>query len=205
MESWGFVLFAVLGALVIMSFFYRASQPPVSATQDRESAPILPAPDLAVPATPSAAAIHEKNQRAFVIAKHNTLGYLVLYAYKSRKGGRHGQIPGGRVDEGEMREIAAVRELREETGIEVPYKRLSLLMHLGEKHFYLLELTDEDSVEGGKVAPLVGGKFRANLSSEHQEYSFVPTAKQAANEVAKHSGGACAHVLHQLADGGALL
>ena len=39
----------------------------------------------------------DKVKKAFVIAKHATLGLLLLKAYKKKKGEHH-QLPGGRID-----------------------------------------------------------------------------------------------------------
>lgn len=212
------VILLVLAILASIAYNFRnqfhieVADPLVVGTL-QENTPILSHSHQAAPAATTTTngnkAMTSKDQRAFVIGKHRDRGYLVLYAFKNRKGGKHGQIPGGRVDEGEMREIAAVRELREETGIAVSYKRLKPLMHVGEKHFFLLELTDEDSVERGtQVSSLGDGDdegFCINLSSEHVDFKFIPDALQAAQEIRKHSGGTCAYVLEQLVHGGALL
>lgn len=37
-------------------------------------------------------------ERAFIIAEHETYGYMLLTAFKKRKG-RHHQLPGGHIDE----------------------------------------------------------------------------------------------------------
>ena len=57
--------------------------------------------------------------RAFVVVRHNSRGYLLLRAYK-RKKGVHYQLPGGRIDRDDASPAsAAARELFEETGVDL--------------------------------------------------------------------------------------
>ena len=130
------------------------------------------------------------DSRSFLIVKHNTNGYLILNAYKERKG-QHGQLPGGRIDVNEAPEQAAVREFFEETGILVSSPRLKRLPSIGNKYFFFLEITDSDQVKGGTLSNS-GETFRLKLSEEHVSYTFYKDIHAASKAVLKHSGGTSA-------------
>ena len=128
-------------------------------------------------------------ERAFVIAKHPKHGFLVLYAYKDKKGGEHGQLPGGRVDRGEHRQIAAVRELLEETGMIISTDRLRPLKHIADGYFFFaLDLMDSDQVKGGDVCSS-GEDFKLKMSEEHTRFQFFKDWKSASAAVVRHSKG----------------
>jgi len=139
----------------------------------------------------------DRDARAFLIARHNKHGYLVLNAFKERKG-QHGQLPGGRIDLGENGAVASVRELFEETGILVTTDRIKYLWPIGNKHFYYVELNDNDQVKGGQLSHS-GEQFRLKLSDEHISFSFYKDIHAAAKAVLRHSGGAPANALEKYA------
>lgn len=135
--------------------------------------------------------------RAFVIARHEDNGYLVLKGFKNRKG-LHGQLPGGKIDGSDASAAAgAARELFEETGVDVRSEldRLELASFsdgsdaLKRRQFFRLRLTAADAV--GAKKPDSGEEFALRLSHEHVGYVFEQEPTKFANWVAQHSGGNC--------------
>lgn len=134
--------------------------------------------------------------KAFVICFHREHGFLVLYAYKAKKG-RHGQLSGGGVDEGEEPITAAARELFEETGLRVDLDRLKFFMDIDGKRFFVLELFDSDSCGNlpGFAMPSSGQNFLLKLSKEHVGFCFIKDRLRACEAIQLHSGGTCAIAL----------
>lgn len=187
------ILEAVAFALLFCVFIavMRASHP----VNSGETAPLV--------TTNSSDSVKHSSQlgeRAFVIAQHPEHGFLILYAFKKRKGGRVGQLPGGRVDLGEHRLNAALRELGEETGMHIEESRLQPLPPQGSKFFYYLQLHDSDQVQAGSDLPTSGEPFKLKLSTEHNEFAFVKDANTAAWDLVKHSGGDSARAMKEYAD-----
>eukprot|EP01012_Entosiphon_sulcatum_P029976 TRINITY_DN3675_c0_g1_i4.p2 TRINITY_DN3675_c0_g1~~TRINITY_DN3675_c0_g1_i4.p2 ORF type:complete len:168 (+),score=28.94 TRINITY_DN3675_c0_g1_i4:24-506(+) len=143
--------------------------------------------------------------RAFVFAHHPQHGFLLLQADKKRKGGLHFQVPGGHVDDVEVKThgleractVAAARELFEETGIDIRNALDRLIpardrngRHLivKDRYFYALQLSDADSIQNG-LPPLSGEPFPLRLSHEHTGFTFMKDQLKAADAVESHSGG----------------
>lgn len=133
--------------------------------------------------------------RAFVIVRHKEYGYLILKAFKNRKG-LHGQLPGGKVDSTDASPAAGVaRELFEECGIDIRdnLDRLKLAsfpngkVALGKRQYFRLVITDQDRV--GDRKPDSGQDFELLLSNEHVGYVFEQDALKASEWLALHSGG----------------
>ncbi|GBG25103.1 Hypothetical Protein FCC1311_013202 [Hondaea fermentalgiana] len=146
----------------------------------------------------------DKVVKAFVIAHHDTLGYLVLKAFKNRKG-IHGQLPGGNLDfDDASPAFGAAREVFEETGIDLRANlaRLRLAVfpdgttQLKGRQFFRLTLTDADAV--GDRAPDSGEDFRLNLSDEHVGFVFEKDAENLALMIDQHSGGKCSRAVRAL-------
>ena len=136
-----------------------------------------------------------RDARAFMIVSHERYGFLVMTAYKERKG-HHGQLPGGRMDLGEDGAASAVRELFEETGMLVDSSRVKYLWPIGNKHFYFLQINDDDQIKGGQV-PASGENFKLKLSDEHNGFAFYKDVHAAARAVLRHSGGTPASALER--------
>jgi 8-oxo-dGTP pyrophosphatase MutT (NUDIX family) len=149
-----------------------------------------------------------KPSRAFIIIHHNQRGYLILYARKIKKG-EHGQLSGGKLDDNETPKDAALRELKEETGLEIDSKRLIRLFDIDKKRFFLLRITDSDSLplstsltieqqpttQNSTVNNNNVKDFHIQLSSEHVRYEFIKDIENAAKAVLSHSGGSCSEAL----------
>ena len=124
-----------------------------------------------------------------------------MYAEKKRKG-RFGGLPGGKLDSfDEDPVVAARRELFEETGLDIALNRFEQtgVVDRGAV-FYVLRLTDEDSVPQGKHHPIgpVGSPFVLSLSTEHFGWAFLKDPDVAANAVKAHSGGRSANGLARI-------
>mmetsp|Transcript_17211 Transcript_17211/g.33761 ORF Transcript_17211/g.33761 Transcript_17211/m.33761 type:complete len:242 (+) Transcript_17211:84-809(+) len=154
----------------------------------------------------------ERPIKAFVIARHEDLGYLVLKGFKNRKG-IHGQLPGGNLDFSDASPAyGAARELFEETGIDVRMRldRLDLAVFsngartLKRRCFFRLNLTDADA--SGSRPPDSGeaGSFTLKLSSEHVGYVFEKDPERVAEMVAQHSGGKCRQAVLSLECGASI-
>ena len=80
-------------------------------------------------------------------------------------------FPGGGVDEGESPEQAAVREAREELGIEVALKQKVAIIHLGQKSrqaYFLAEQT------GGKFGTGTGEEYTDPDPANSDEGLYIP-------------------------------
>ena len=142
-------------------------------------------------------------KRSFIFAIHPTHGLLLLRAYKKKKGTHH-QVPGGRVDAEELQyedahRRAAARELREETGIDVPPARLmDTAVRRKNREYFLLELRDADGAGPDRDHAAAENPFTLALSGEHTGFTFERDLAKAENMIRLHSGGENAHALNVL-------
>jgi ADP-ribose pyrophosphatase YjhB (NUDIX family) len=75
--------------------------------------------------------------------------------------GRSWSLPGGKVEEGEPLADALVREMREETGLDVEVGRLLYVCdHLPDGGAHVLHITFEARRAGGAVGEIAGGDTR---------------------------------------------
>jgi len=87
---------------------------------------------------------------AFVVVPD---GYGRVLAVSRGRGAWVWDLPGGRVDPGETRDMAAARELHEKTGMR-PAGPLSVLIHRPEQTFFLL----------GRYAGVVRGSHEGDVA-----------------------------------------
>ncbi|MCX5697235.1 MAG: NUDIX domain-containing protein [Candidatus Omnitrophica bacterium] len=73
------------------------------------------------------------------------------------------EFPGGKVDEGESFDAAMRREVTEETGLEVSFRRVVGAIEIEMPNFKVAQIILEADAESGAVI----------LSSEHDEYVWV--------------------------------
>ena len=134
------------------------------------------------------------SQRSFIFAIHPTHGLLLLRAYKKKKGTHH-QLPGGRVDADELEyedahRRAAARELREETGIDVPPARLmDTAVRRKNREYFFLELRDADGAGPDRDHANAENPFTLALSGEHTGFTFERDLAKAEDMIRLHSGG----------------
>ena len=146
-------------------------------------------------------------QRGFIFAIHPTHGLLLLRAYKKKKGVHH-QLPGGRVDAEELEyedahRRAAVRELREETGIAIEPARLTdTAVRRKNREYFFLELQDADNAAGpDRDHENAACAFTLALSGEHTGFTFERDLAKAEDMIRLHSGGENAVALRALRGG----
>jgi 8-oxo-dGTP pyrophosphatase MutT (NUDIX family) len=78
----------------------------------------------------------------------NELGQIAIVQQRDRKRRLRWTLPKGRIDAGETPELAALREVHEETGLRARIVR-PLLLHEGQRHFtyyYEMALEGDDGV-----------------------------------------------------------
>ena len=104
---------------------------------------------------------------ALVFIQHEHAILLVKQAY----GRRYWSLPGGVVEYGESVDQAAIREVKEETGLDVRLRRVVGIYTKPEERS--LAITFEGEVVGGELAP-------QNEISECRYFSFddLPAARQ---------------------------
>lgn len=139
-----------------------------------------------------------KVKKAFVFVRHAKHGFLLLKAFKKRKG-THYQIPGGRIDESDSSPAyAAARELFEETGIDIRSHELIVRLEpllfpdgslvFEKRQYFALNIDDNDpilpKIESSSDASK--GPPTLRLSKEHIGAEWVSDTLKAADMVSKY-------------------
>lgn len=84
--------------------------------------------------------------------------YRILLLNQDTDTGRAWSLPGGKVEEGETLAQALVREMREETGLDVePGRLLYVCDHLPGNGTHVVHLTFEAKVTGGTAGDMTAG------------------------------------------------
>src|SRR5215208_6597152 len=102
-----------------------------------------------------------------VLIKDNNVALIERY----RAGFHYYIFPGGGVDEGESVEQAAIRETKEELGIEIAIKQKVAEVQLGQRSrqiYFLVEQT------GGEFGTGTGDEFTASNRDNPQKGIYIP-------------------------------
>lgn len=116
--------------------------------------------------------------KAVVVNDKNEV-LLVKRAKDSHSGGGKLDLPGGKLEIGENIKTGLVREIKEETGIEVDLGPILYAFDFGEKYDREHEIGDEKLLVGGKGLRYLAYYKEGNvkLSGEHEEWEWVGLAE----------------------------
>ena len=107
---------------------------------------------------------------AFIGVYTKTLGTKCILVVKSNSG--KWMLPGGMVDSGETAGKAAVRELQEESGIQIPQNKIVLIELIN--NCALFALMEPLKFATGNWAPTMDGIFSGRKPGETTQWGIVP-------------------------------
>lgn len=117
-----------------------------------------------------------------LIMRHEAEPEILLVRHR-RRGRSYAVLPGGKIEEGETIEQAFIREVREESGLDVTFGSLLFIADMiapgGLRH--VLNLVFHGTVVGGKFRPILKGS-PSPIEQGDQAY-FVPLSRLAQEDL----------------------
>ncbi|QHW34027.1 NUDIX hydrolase [Paenibacillus rhizovicinus] len=128
--------------------------------------------------------------RVIVMDKQDRV--LLIQTRHTKSDGFYWIVPGGRIEEGEFSRDAAIREVKEETGLDITIKKLVWVEEsknergqIGYIHYFLAERTDEEPIIGHD--PELQASEQKIMDVAFKDREEIMTMEKVYPEVIKHS------------------